>query len=68
MNTKIIAIISSILLLGGLGLAVYFGFIRPNTKPNPTETQQADAITNHNYTYDFHPMFGCMRIPVKEEK
>ena len=43
---------------------LYAGIVRPVTKPNPSTTQTG-GISN---SYNFHPMFGCMSIPVMEEK
>ena len=32
--------------------------------PRPTSTQTGGV----SYNYDIHPMFGCMRLPVIQEK
>ena len=32
--------------------------------PKPTSTQTGGV----SYHYDIHPMFGCMRLPVMQEK
>ena len=43
------------------GWTVYAGLIKPVVKPNPTTTNvQSGGVS---YTYDFHPTFGCMRVP-----
>lgn len=54
------------LLIGLLGMAIYFGFIRPSTKPNPTTSQKADNIIN--YTYSPRLSFGCMRFDVPKKE
>ena len=51
---KILIALLSICGFGALGLAVYFGIIRPHTKPNPTERYEAE---NQNY-YTFEPHYG----------
>ena len=43
---------------------LYAGLIRPVTKPNPTAVQTG-GVSN---TYNIHPTFGCMSIPVMQEK
>ena len=45
---RALSVICVFLVIAGLGYAVYFAFIKPNTKPNPTQatTQRASAITN----------------------
>jgi hypothetical protein len=46
-------------IVGGLAAAwiIYAGLIRPTTKPNPTTTNQADAIYNYNNAP--RVSFGC---------
>jgi hypothetical protein len=50
----------------GLGLAwsIYAGIIRPTTKPNPTTTQAATTIVNHNSSPK--ATFGCTSVKVYE--
>ena len=49
-----------------LCLAVYFGFIRPSTKPNPSTTNKADVI--YNYTIQPRSTFGCSAFLIKRER
>jgi hypothetical protein len=66
----LILLVTFALGIGGWG--IYAGLIRPTTKPNPTESQQADSIVNHNTYYQFEPhqTFGCARYnaPMPEKK
>jgi hypothetical protein len=61
-------IFSSLLILGLLGLAVYFGFVRPHTKPNPTESQMAESLTNHTFEPHFGFMGGCASYRISKDK
>ena len=54
---RTISVVCVLLVIVGLGAAVYFGFIRPNTKPNASTTQQAGQISN--YYYQPKVTFGC---------
>jgi hypothetical protein len=54
---RTISVVCVLLVVVGLGAAVYFGFIRPTTKPNPTTTQQGEQINNYNY--EPRMTFGC---------
>ena len=44
---RTLSVVCVMLVLGGIGWAVYAGIIRPVTKPIPTTTQKADKITNN---------------------
>lgn len=55
---RTVSVVAVLLVVAGLGAAVYFGFIRPNTKPNPTTTQNADRIQNI-YIQPKQTFFGC---------
>lgn len=56
------------LVIAGLGWAVYAGIIRPTTKPNPTETQQAENIVNYNYELSpKQTFFGCANFKIDKE-
>ncbi len=54
-------ILSAVVLWG-----LYAGIIRPVTKPNPSTKQEAKII--NNYTYNIKPTFGCMRMPIQNDK
>jgi len=61
---KIAVTILAALVVVGLGTAVYFGFIRPHTKPTLTTSsqQEADNITNYEYSYYPKVSFGCINF------
>ena len=46
---RTLSVLCVLLVIAGLGWAVYAGIIRPTTKPNPSTatSQKADAITNN---------------------
>lgn len=48
---RTISVISTLLVIVGLGWAIYITVIRPHTKPNPTTTQKAETIQNITYDY-----------------
>jgi hypothetical protein len=41
------SVLCVLLVIAGIGWAVYAGIIRPTTKPNASTSQKADAITNN---------------------
>ena len=49
--TRTFSVICVLLVIGGIGWAIYAGIIRPTTKPNPTTTQNAQQIENYQYNY-----------------
>lgn len=53
--------------IGICGWGLYAGLIRPTTKPNPTETQEADSIVNKNFYLQPH-FGGCASLRVEAEK
>jgi hypothetical protein len=64
-----IRVVITLLVIAGLGWAVYAGIIRPTTKPNPS-TRQEGQRDNYSYTLSPHQtFFGCMnfKIPKPEE-
>ena len=52
-------------IFGGIMLAtaIYFGLIRPTTKPNPTTKQEAKVIVN--YTIAPRQTFGCTHLRIQ---
>lgn len=59
--------IAFVLVIAGLGWAVYAGIIRPTTKPNPSTTQTAESIAN--YTFEPHQtFFGCASYKAEDYK
>ncbi len=62
---SLIKVLSVILLLAGLGWAIYAGIIRPVTKPNPTNRQEG-ARDNYNFTIQPRSYFGCQRFEIKK--
>jgi len=65
------SILKWVAILGFIGLAgwgLYAGLIRPTTKPNATESQFANSITNHNYTLaPKQTFFGCANFRIPKE-
>jgi hypothetical protein len=59
-----------IAVLGFIGICfwgLYAGLIRPTTKPNPSESQTADNITNHNYNLNpKQTFFGCANFKIED--
>ena len=57
-------------ILGFIGLAgwgLYAGLIRPVTKPNATTKQEAESITNYNYTLEpKQTFFGCSNFRIQK--
>lgn len=60
------SVIATMLIIAGLGWAIYVTVVRPHTKPNATTKQEAESITNFNY--DVKPTFGCMSFKVMKAK
>jgi len=59
---RTISVISVLLVIAGLSLAVYFAFIRPHTKPNPTTTQNAENISNYYPLQDNDSFFFGVKL------
>jgi hypothetical protein len=51
---RTISVLCVVAVLGGIGWAIYVGFVKPHTNPNPTSTtnQQAEKIVNQHLTID----------------
>lgn len=58
LNIKNIAIVIGVIALSLSGFIVYRNATTPDT------SQRAREMTNIHY--DFHPSFGCMRIPEQQ--
>ncbi len=54
--------------IGIFAWGLYAGLIRPTTKPNPSENQNAENIINYNYSFEPHQTFGCARYIAPENK
>ncbi len=44
---RTLSVLCVLLVIGGIGWAIYAGIIRPVTKPNASTSQKAEAITNN---------------------
>ena len=44
---RAVSVFCVFLVVGLIGFAIYFAFIKPNTKPTATTSQKAEAITNN---------------------
>ena len=64
MWAKLEPILCWVLLVALLGWMSYVTFIKPHTNPEPTTSQEAKQIVNHNP--EVRSTFGCYNVRVME--
>ena len=65
---RTLSVICTLLVIGGLGWAVYAGIVRPVTKPNPTTKQEAQVINNINNNPKPGEIADVVQDQVKKQK
>ena len=58
---------ASVLFVIGLLWAIYVMAVKPHINPTPTESQEAENITNYNYSLEpRQTFFGCANFRIQK--